>query len=167
MKSAGGLRRPGRRRGGAVISLSPQKPRSLPLCRSTRAVDLLPRQLSRRAGPRTALRCVIPRTRRWASAATPTQRDTTQALERAIRASDAINTSNFTSINKPSWQLGTVAGIVLSWLAAGPGRLGDRLFVMNDTEAYWRDWQIVKTRGGLGRRYRDPSFDLPAGCREP
>jgi len=114
-----------------------------------------------------------------------------------------INTSNFTSINKPLWQPEAAAGptrpsgpgepgraaarhlrpaggvirrlgaaatagwIVLSWLAALPGRLGDRLFTMNDTEAYWRDWQIVKTRGGLGRRYRDPSFDLPADCREP
>jgi len=114
-----------------------------------------------------------------------------------------INTSNFTSINKPSWQLeaaarprrpsgpgepsrtaarhlrpagtgirrlsaaATAGWIVLSWLAVLPGRLGDRLFAMNDTEAYWRDWQIAKTHGGLGRRYRDPSFDLPAGCREP
>jgi hypothetical protein len=115
-----------------------------------------------------------------------------------------INTSNFTSINKPSWRLETAPGatrrpsgpdepgraaathlglvgtgirrlgvlstagwIVLSWLAVLPGRLGDRLFVMNDTEAYWRDWQIVKTHGGLGRRYRDPSFDLPPEYREP
>ena len=61
----------------------------------------------------------------------------------------------------------TAGWIVLSWLAALPGRLGDRLFTMNDTEAYWRDWQIAKTHGGLGRRYRDPSFDLPADCREP
>jgi hypothetical protein len=91
-----------------------------------------------------------------------------------------INTSNFTSINKPLWRLdpdGTVirglgalaaAGwILLSWLAAVPGRLGDRLFVMNDNEAYWHDWQISETRGGLGRRYRDPSFDRPGEFREP
>jgi hypothetical protein len=115
-----------------------------------------------------------------------------------------INTSNFTSINKPSWLLEAAAGptrrpsgpgepgpaaarhpglvgagirrlgvlatagwIALSWLAALPGRLGDRLFAMNDNEAYWRDWQTVKTNGGLGRRYRDPSFDLPAEFREP
>jgi hypothetical protein len=117
-----------------------------------------------------------------------------------------INTSNFTSTDKPWWlaepaaptrpsgpgapsqeaaarrpgpdgtritgtrslgALATAAQIMLSWLAALPGRLGDRLFAMNDNEAYWRDWQITKTYGGLGRRYRDPSFDLPPEYREP
>ncbi len=59
-----------------------------------------------------------------------------------------------------------VAGrILLSWLAGLPRRLGDRLFVMNDTEAYWRSWQITRTHGGLGRRYRDPRFDTLAECR--
>ena len=53
---------------------------------------------------------------------------------------------------------------MLSWLAALPGRLGDRLFAANDTEAYWSDWQITKTHGGLGRSYRDPRFDLLAEC---
>jgi len=64
--------------------------------------------------------------------------------------------------------LGALAAtrIMLSWLAALPGRLGDRLFAMNDNEAYWRDWQITRTHGGLGRRYRDPSFDLPPEYRE-
>lgn len=61
--------------------------------------------------------------------------------------------------------LATAGQILLSWLTAQPGRLGDRLFVMNDTEAYWRDWQIIKIHGGLGRRYRDPRFDLLAECR--
>ena len=60
----------------------------------------------------------------------------------------------------------TAARIMLSWLAALPGRLGDRLFAMNDNEAYWRDWQITRTHGGFGRRYRDPSFDLPPEYRE-
>jgi hypothetical protein len=63
--------------------------------------------------------------------------------------------------------LATAGWILLGWLTAQPRRLADRLFVMNDTEAYWRDWQITKTHGGLGRRYRDPSFDLPAEHREP
>ena len=54
--------------------------------------------------------------------------------------------------------------MLLSWLAAIPRRLGDRLFVMNDTEAYWRGWQITKTHGGLARRYRDPRFDTLAEC---
>src|SRR5690242_9892958 len=191
-------RRPGRWRGDTAISLSPLKPHALPLCRSMRAVAL-PRQPSRRAGGRPGLRCAIPQTRRWAGAATPTQRNTTQALERAGRAGDVINVSNFTSLNKPSgWLaapaeptlpagpgdraaagrpypddtrtrgLGALAAtrIMLSWLAALPGRLGDRLFAMNDNEAYWRDWQITRTHGGLGRRYRDPSFDLPPEYRE-
>jgi hypothetical protein len=60
--------------------------------------------------------------------------------------------------------LAATGQIFLSWLAAFPGRLGDRLFAMNDTEAYWRDWQIIKTHGGLGRRCRDPRFDLLAAC---
>ncbi len=58
-----------------------------------------------------------------------------------------------------------IAGrIVLGWLAAIPRRLGDRLFAMNDTEAYWRDWQITRTQAGLGRSYRDPRFDTLAEC---
>jgi hypothetical protein len=62
-------------------------------------------------------------------------------------------------------RLVTVFGQVLvSWLAAVPRRLGDRLFVMNDTEAYWRGWQITRTRGGLARCYRDPRFDTLAEC---
>ena len=54
--------------------------------------------------------------------------------------------------------------VLLSWLAALPRRLGDRLFAMNDAEAYWRNWQITRTQGGLGRRYRDPRFDTLAEC---
>jgi len=57
-----------------------------------------------------------------------------------------------------------VGRVLLNWLGAIPRRLGDRLFVTNDTEACWRDWQITKTRGGLARRYRDPRFDLLAEC---
>jgi hypothetical protein len=60
--------------------------------------------------------------------------------------------------------LAIVGRVLLSWLAAIPRRLGDRLFVMNDTEAYWRGWQITKTHGGLARRYRDPRFDTLAEC---
>jgi hypothetical protein len=58
----------------------------------------------------------------------------------------------------------TLGRVLLSWLAAVPRRLGDRLFAMNDTEAYWHDWQIIKTRGGLARRYRDLRFDTLAEC---
>ena len=57
-----------------------------------------------------------------------------------------------------------VGRVLLSWLAAIPQRLGDRLFAMNDAEAFWRDWQITKTRGGLVRKYRDPRFGTLAEC---
>ena len=60
--------------------------------------------------------------------------------------------------------LAVVGRVLLSWLAAIPRRLGDRLFVMNDTEVYWRGWQITKAHGGLARRYRDPRFDTLAEC---
>jgi hypothetical protein len=171
-----------------------------------RAVARHPRHQRQRSGIPSAIRCGVPRTRRWAGAATPTQRNTTQAQERARRASDAANISNFTSKNNPPWPLAQPAGpvrppgpnapdqaahqatatasqavsgsrcarfgrlllivgrVLLSWLAAIPRRLGDRLFAMNDAEAYWHDWQITKTRGGLARRYRDPRFGTLAEC---
>jgi hypothetical protein len=53
---------------------------------------------------------------------------------------------------------------LLSWVAYALRRWGDRSFAMNDNEAYWRGWQITKTHGGLGRRYRDPRFDTLAAC---
>lgn len=54
--------------------------------------------------------------------------------------------------------------VLASWLAYIPRRLGDHLFAMNDTEAYWRGWQITGVHGGLGRRYRDPRFDTFSEC---
>ena len=54
--------------------------------------------------------------------------------------------------------------VLLSWLAALPRRLGDRLFAMNDAEAYWRSWQMIRMHGFLGRRYREPRFDTLAEC---
>ncbi len=62
-------------------------------------------------------------------------------------------------------RVAAIAGqVLLGWLAAIPRRLGDRLFAMNDAEAYWRSWQITRTHGGLGRRYRDPQFGTLAEC---
>ena len=55
-------------------------------------------------------------------------------------------------------------GVMLDWLAYFLRRWSDRWFAMNDTEAYWRGWQITKTRGGLGRRYRDTRFDRLSSC---
>ena len=49
--------------------------------------------------------------------------------------------------------------VALDWPACFLRRWGDRWFVMNDAEAYWWGWQITKTLGGLGRRYRDIRFD--------
>ena len=56
--------------------------------------------------------------------------------------------------------------VALDWLAYLLRRCGDRWFAMNDTEAYWRGWQITKTHGGLGRRYRDLRFDTLAACAQ-
>ena len=56
--------------------------------------------------------------------------------------------------------------VALDWLAYLLRRCGDRWFAMNDTEAYWRGWQITKTHGGLGRRYRDIRFDTLAACAQ-
>jgi hypothetical protein len=64
----------------------------------------------------------------------------------------------------PGRALGVSLRVLLSWLAALPRRLGDRLFAMNDAEAYWRNWQITRTHDGLGRRYRDPQFGTLAEC---
>jgi hypothetical protein len=50
------------------------------------------------------------------------------------------------------------------YLANLPGRIGDRLFAMNDAEAGWRGWQAINAYGGLGRRYRDPRFDTLCEC---
>ncbi len=76
-----------------------------------------------------------------------------------------INLSKFIDYNTFSWNGSFV--LIFSWnlataqiriLAAIPRRLGDGMFTMNDAEAYWHDWQITKTLGGLARRYRDPRF---------
>jgi hypothetical protein len=56
--------------------------------------------------------------------------------------------------------------LLADWLLAVPRRLCDRLFGPNDTEAYWRGWQITKVHCGLGRRYRDPMFDTLIPCHQ-
>lgn len=56
------------------------------------------------------------------------------------------------------------ARVALDWLAYFVRRRADRWYAMNDTEAYWRGWQIAKAHGGLGRRYRDCRFDTLAAC---
>ena len=54
----------------------------------------------------------------------------------------------------------------VDWLAYRLRRWGDRWFAMNDTEAYWRGWQITKTHAGLGRRYRAIRFGTLAACAQ-
>jgi hypothetical protein len=57
---------------------------------------------------------------------------------------------------------GLAVGVALDWLTCSLRRRSDRWFAANDTEAYWWEWQITKTHGGLGRSYRDPRFDTLA-----
>jgi DnaJ-class molecular chaperone len=45
-------------------------------------------------------------------------------------------------------------------------RIWDRLFAADDTRARGRGWQVTARRGGLGRRYRDPRFDVLVACPE-
>ena len=45
-------------------------------------------------------------------------------------------------------------------------RICDRLFAADDARARGRGWQVTVQRGGLGRRYRDPRFDLLVTCTE-
>jgi hypothetical protein len=113
-----------------------------------------------------------------------------KALDRARRASDVINIINYTGKdNLPRPRPPTVAlvreradggpaesrvrealalaaGVAVDWLAYFLRRWGDQWFAMNDTEAYWRGWQITKTHAGLGRRYRDIRFDTLAACAQ-
>jgi hypothetical protein len=65
--------------------------------------------------------------------------------------------TNITSEHNP-------LGRASSWLARLMQAAGDRLFTAADEEALRHGWQITRTRGGLGRRYRDPRFDSLAAC---
>jgi hypothetical protein len=60
--------------------------------------------------------------------------------------------------------VGLAVGVARDWLAYFLRRWGERRFALNDTEAHWWGWQITKTLGGLGRRYRDIRFDRLAAC---
>ena len=57
-----------------------------------------------------------------------------------------------------------LATVLLDCVAGYPRQWGDRWYTPNDEEACWRGWQITRTHGGLGRRYRDPAFDSLAEC---
>lgn len=51
-------------------------------------------------------------------------------------------------------------------VAGLPKRISGRLFVLNDAEAYWRGWQIIRVHGGFSRRYRHPAFDTLVACTQ-
>jgi hypothetical protein len=53
-----------------------------------------------------------------------------------------------------------VTGALTGWLR----HICDLVFASNDTEANWHGWEIINSYGGLGRRYRDPMFDLLGTC---
>ena len=50
------------------------------------------------------------------------------------------------------------------WLAGHMRRMGNRLFAVHDAQARQHVSQITLRRGGLGRSYRDPRFDLLVTC---
>ena len=86
------------------------------------------------------------------------------AQPRAPGADITTPARDTTAPASPARVLAVAGRVLLSWLAAIPRRLGDRLFARNDAEAYWRDWEITKTHGGLARGYRDPQFGTLAEC---
>ena len=50
------------------------------------------------------------------------------------------------------------------WMANGLRAAGDRLYAAPDRQARAHGWQITVRRGGLGRGYRDPRFDMLVSC---
>jgi hypothetical protein len=61
-----------------------------------------------------------------------------------------------------AWPLGLARAVVTevsAWLADIPRRLGERLFLVSDEEAYWHGWRVTLLHCGLGRSYRDHRFD--------
>ena len=118
-----------------------------------------PRKKPQRSGSRAAIRCAIPRTHRWAGAATPTQRNTTQALDRARRASDVINVSNLTSKNKPPWLLGD------SRARRGCRSRGHRRERPGPTPADLRRRLPPRPGAAARRRWPSPARSCSAGWR--
>lgn len=60
---------------------------------------------------------------------------------------------------------GTVPLGTLQVAAEAPRRIAERLFAAGDAEAGRHGWQIIRTCGGFGRRYRNPMFDTLAASR--
>jgi hypothetical protein len=87
--------------GGPAIPL--QSTRALPLCMSVRSPGSQQREKRRSPGTRPVSHCRLPRKHRWASAATPAQRNTTRPQEPPRRASDVINGTSMLGKGNPRW----------------------------------------------------------------
>jgi hypothetical protein len=68
---------------------------------------------------------------------------------------------------RPLAPAGAAVTEISVWLADIPRRIGARLFLDSDEEAYWRGWQVTRLHGGLSRSYRDPRFDTRSAPPEP
>jgi hypothetical protein len=84
------------------------------------------------------------------------------AIDTWTRASVQIDTGSFTP--RIIKLLRLAVGVLADCFAGGPRRLCDQLFAVNDAEANWRGWEVINAYGGLGRRYRDPRFDMLDAC---
>ena len=172
---------------------SPRRPSSLPRCASA-SRGRHPRPLPQRSGTRPPTAAGHPRHAAGPVLQHRSSETPPKLQERARRASDVINIINFTSKDNPPWPpqaapprpegttrvedrpgrnprrgriwtaLAALAAAVADFLPGYPRRWGDRWYTPNDEEACWRGWQITRTHGGLGRRYRDPAFDTLAEC---
>jgi len=50
------------------------------------------------------------------------------------------------------------------WIRGRIRAAGERLYEEPDRRARGYGWQVTVRHGGLARRYRDPRFDMLAGC---
>jgi hypothetical protein len=71
---------------------------------------------------------------------------------------------NASDATAPGASSSAVAGFT-AWLADIQHRIGTRLFMAADEEAYWRGWRITERWGGLARGYRDPRFGATLSAR--
>ena len=53
---------------------------------------------------------------------------------------------------------------VLTRIATASNRIGAALFNRSDARARDLGWEVVRSRSGLHRSYRDPRFDRLAAC---
>lgn len=54
---------------------------------------------------------------------------------------------------------------LFAWLAGIQRQRTAALFAADDDRAGQHGWQVTQTRGGRGRRYRDPRFDALGDSR--